>query len=31
MRAFAKSILVSILVTVCILLFTNLIYFFPGT
>lgn len=29
MRAFAKSILVSILVTVCILLFTNLIYFFP--
>lgn len=29
MRAFAKSIVVSILVAICILLFTNLAYFFP--
>ncbi|AZK48635.1 hypothetical protein [Paenibacillus lentus] len=29
MRAFAKSILISILVSVAILLFTNFIYFFP--
>ncbi|GIO85881.1 hypothetical protein J25TS5_28130 [Paenibacillus faecis] len=29
MRAFAKSILISILVTVAIIVFTNFIYFFP--
>lgn len=29
MRAFAKSIVISILVTIAILLFTNLIFFFP--
>lgn len=29
MQAFAKSILISILVSVCILMFTNLIFFFP--
>ncbi len=29
MQAFAKSILISILVSVCLLLFTSLIFFFP--
>lgn len=29
MRTFAKSILVSILAAICVLLFSNLVYFFP--